>query len=166
MAATLPAPGILVWQLLSVSGDAVLAQEFAHVRERHRWILHGNKILAAAFPYLPLFRTARRELSDLVELRADDCAARRHGRKALLRAILTVADGRAPQAALGAGGAQAVLRVGRLLNPAQPIGRLAASLGLAMACALPLLPVVLLVAPGMLASLTADFAHLCPLSWA
>ncbi len=145
--------------------DAVLAHEFAHVRERHHWILSSANILAAAFPGPGLFRAARRELAELVEMRADDYAAARHGRAALAAALVLVAGGQAPRAALGAAGSTVALRVTRLLRPAEPVSHLSAGLGWVGAGLLPLLPVVLLLAPGTLTALSAQMAHICPLPW-
>jgi Zn-dependent protease with chaperone function len=55
---------------------AVIAHERAHLRERHYLAVGAANGLARAFPGVPLFATAAAEIARLVELRADDVAAR------------------------------------------------------------------------------------------
>ncbi|MEU4721305.1 hypothetical protein AB0G06_16920 [Nonomuraea dietziae] len=43
-------------------------------------VLAAGEAFARAFPFVPLFDVARREVARLIELRADDVAARRHPR--------------------------------------------------------------------------------------
>lgn len=102
---------------------AVLAHEQAHLRGRHHLVLAGAETLVRAFPGVPLFEQAREELARLIELLADDVAARRHPRVLIATALVGLATGRAPAFALGAGGETALARVRRLLNPATPLGR-------------------------------------------
>ncbi|MFG3441587.1 M56 family metallopeptidase [Nonomuraea sp. NPDC047897] len=102
---------------------AVLAHEQAHLRGRHHLVLAGAETLATAFPGVPLFERARTELARLVELLADDVAARRHPRILIATALVGLATGRAPAFTLGAGGETALARVRRMLNPGTPLAR-------------------------------------------
>lgn len=49
--------------------------------------------LANVFPGLPLITAAVAELSRQLEICADDAAARRHGRRALLSGLIALPDG-------------------------------------------------------------------------
>ncbi|MFJ5921431.1 M56 family metallopeptidase [Kitasatospora sp. NPDC092948] len=121
---------------------AVLAHERAHVRGRHHLARTAADAFAAAFPFLPLARLAARETPLLLEMAADDRAVRRHPRAVLAAAMYRVAGGQVPQAAFGAGGPAALLRVRRLLAPAtapHPALRAAAAFSAAAAPILPLL---------------------------
>ncbi|WP_205302621.1 M56 family metallopeptidase [Nonomuraea montanisoli] len=102
---------------------AVLAHERAHLRGRHHLVLAFGETFARAFPGMPLFERGRAELARLVELLADDLAARRHPRVLIASALVRLATGRAPAFTLGAGGESALARVRRLLAPAPPLGR-------------------------------------------
>ncbi|MFC7585053.1 M56 family metallopeptidase [Nonomuraea antimicrobica] len=81
----------------------VLAHERAHLRGRHHLLLAAAETPALAFPRLPLFEQARAEVARLVELLADDVAARRHQRIHLATALVRLATGKTPAFALGAG---------------------------------------------------------------
>ncbi|MGW4206264.1 M56 family metallopeptidase, partial [Streptomyces sp. NPDC004726] len=83
---------------------AALEHEKAHIRGRHHLLQVATKAFARAFPGLPLARHAREQTTLLLEMIADDRALRFHSRDALATALCEVAAGRAPQAALGAGG--------------------------------------------------------------
>jgi len=136
--------------------QAVVAHERAHLRERHHLVLLGAAAFGVAFAIVPLFRQARREVAALVEMRADDVAARRHGRASVASALVSVANGSVPVpgSVLAAGGAgvTALWRVRRLLGPARPLGVVAragglvgAALSLAFPLALACLPVTVAV---------------------
>ncbi|MFI1735035.1 M56 family metallopeptidase [Streptomyces acidicola] len=126
---------------------AVLEHERAHIQGRH-YLLHlVTDAFSRAFPGLPLARHAKEQTALLVEMIADDRALRFHRREVLAAAMCEVAAGRVPQAALGAGGTGALIRLRRVLTP-QPRPRRATRLGiLAATAAVPLLP--LLVACGL-----------------
>ncbi|MGW4058587.1 M56 family metallopeptidase [Amycolatopsis sp. NPDC004747] len=124
---------------------AVLAHERAHLAGRHHQLLLALDVLHRAFPGVPVFLRALAEVGTLVEMLADDRAAREHGRLPLAQALAAVAGGAAPASTLGAGG-EAVRRVRRLLapppalaKPAQAAGALASAAGIAfpfvIACA-------------------------------
>jgi Zn-dependent protease with chaperone function len=130
---------------------AVLAHERAHLGGRHHLVLAGADALAQAFPSLALFRIARDEIARLLEMLADDAAARRQDRLTVAGALARMAGAQTPSGAFGAGGSTALTRVRRLLAPARPLGVVpSAVVGLALAG--------LLIAPAVLAALPA--AHL------
>ena len=136
---------------------AVLAHERAHLRGRHHLVLAGAEALARAFPRVPLFERARTEIARLIELLADDVAARRHPRIHLAAALVSLATGRVPAFALGAGGATALTRVRRMLNPVPHSPAVNASRACSpSACCWPGLPSVA-AAPGI----SAFLAHHC-----
>jgi Peptidase family M48 len=102
---------------------AVLAHERAHLCGRHHLLLAGAEILDRALPGVPIFRRARVGIARLVELLADDVAARRHPRIEIAAALVRLATGRVPAFALGAGGEAALTRVRRMLHPEAPLCR-------------------------------------------
>ena len=99
--------------------DAVLAHERAHLSGRHHLVLALAAALPRAFPAVGLFAVAARQVAYLVEIAADDAAARRAPRLAVASALLAVAGAGLPAGALGAGGSAASQRIQRLINPPQ-----------------------------------------------
>ncbi|MEV4896638.1 M56 family metallopeptidase [Nonomuraea sp. NPDC055795] len=136
---------------------AVLAHEHAHLRGRHHLVLAGAEILTRAFPRVPLFERARAELARLVELLADDMAARRHHRIHIAAALVGLATGRVPAFALAAGGETALTRVRRMLHPHEPLERRERLSGLLAVAGLLAGPAALVAVPG----LTSFLAHHC-----
>jgi Zn-dependent protease with chaperone function len=97
---------------------AVLAHERAHLAGRHHLLLTLTRALAASLPGLPLFTQGPGEVARLAEMCADDTAARRTGRPALLAALLTMGTGQpVPTAALAATAGAVATRVERLIDP-------------------------------------------------
>ena len=100
---------------------AVLAHEHAHLAGRHHLLLAVTRSLAAVAPAVPLFARGASEVARLVEMRADDVAARRGGRRTLLAALLAMGVGsastQAPAAWLAATGGIVATRVRRLAEP-------------------------------------------------
>lgn len=141
---------------------AVIAHERAHLRERHDLAVAVAKGLAAAFPHVPLFSAASVEVSRLVELRADDAAARRTDHVSVAGALVTLAGMRAPQAALAAAGSDGAARVTRLLAPIRPTG-VARPVALVMGLAVVMLAPALLAAYPALAAAGADVCTLPPI---
>jgi hypothetical protein len=125
--------------------DALLAHERGHVRARHHWLLQFAEALVAGFPGVRLFGQFRDQVGRLVELAADDSAARRHGRLATAIALVELnPDSACPQPL-----AQIPARVDRLLTGA-PRLQAGQRLGLTLAClVLPLAPLLLAFAPGL-----------------
>lgn len=103
--------------------DAVLAHERAHLAGRHHLVLILSGALRAAFRHVPFFTTAASEISCLVEMAADDAAARRAHRLTLAGALLTLAEARVPAGALGAGGTAGAQRIQRLIDSPLPPSR-------------------------------------------
>jgi Zn-dependent protease with chaperone function len=106
--------------------DAALAHEHAHLAGRHHLALIVARGFTRAFGVVPLFLAAEREIAALLELLADDVAARRYGRVAVAQALLGLARGQAgvtvPSVALPAAGPGVITRVQRLLAPPRKMG--------------------------------------------
>lgn len=103
---------------------AVLAHEEAHVTQRHDVVVLPFVALRATFPGLRGVRTAQAEVALLVEMLADDWAARRHRREVLARALYKVGAGAVPAGGLGVVGAEdgvLLVRAQRLLQPQVPL---------------------------------------------
>lgn len=137
---------------------AVVAHEYAHLRGRHHLLV---ALIRAAQQALPcaLTRTAALQVSELLEMRADDVAVARSGRAAVAGALLRLSAA-APAGTLGAGGGQTALRrMQRLIDPPSP----PAARG-AVAAAGALMVVVVPVTITTLAAATVVSLHFCPLS--
>ncbi|MCL9796902.1 M56 family metallopeptidase, partial [Frankia sp. AgKG'84/4] len=76
--------------------DAVLAHEAAHVAGRHDLVIQPFVAWERTFPFLRPARDATAAVSLLVEMLADDAAARRSGRRCLARALARLGIARAP----------------------------------------------------------------------
>jgi Zn-dependent protease with chaperone function len=125
---------------------AVLAHERAHRAGHHHWPLDALRLLHRALPF-NVFGQAHRHVARLVEMCADDTAARTHSRLTLARAVVTLAEAPQPPApALHADGGDALERLGRLLQPPPLLSRLAAlaiTFALTVAAVLPLAVILL-----------------------
>jgi len=75
---------------------AALAHEHAHLAGHHHLVLVLARALSRAFPVVGFFDLAAAETARLVEVLADDTAARRHGRRTVAEALLRLACGRIP----------------------------------------------------------------------
>ncbi|MGH3677660.1 MAG: M56 family metallopeptidase [Mycobacterium sp.] len=95
---------------------AVLAHERAHLAGHHPNVVAALRSLATVFPRIPMMAQGAVEVSRLLEMCADDAAARRHGRWALLSGLITLA-GAAPVEALGAADIAVLTRAERLAAP-------------------------------------------------
>ena len=105
---------------------AVLAHEHAHHTGHHHRLLDLLRTMHRAVP-LNVFGQAHRQVARLVEMCADETAARIHSRLVLARAMATLAESLPPSAELlRADGGDAVERVARLLQPPPALPRLAA----------------------------------------
>jgi hypothetical protein len=103
--------------------DAVLAHERAHLTGRHHLVIILAAAFHRAFPHVRFFAVAASQIGCLVEMAADDAAARRAHRLTLADALLTLAAARVPAGALGAGGTAGAQRIQRLIDSPQPAGR-------------------------------------------
>jgi len=98
--------------------QAVLAHERAHLAGRHHYVLAFARALAAAIPRLTLFSKGAREIARLLEISADDAAARTHGPQTLLDALLALSAGvPMPHGAVGAAGSDVLARAEHLATP-------------------------------------------------
>jgi Zn-dependent protease with chaperone function len=98
--------------------QAVLAHERAHLAGHHHYVLAVARALAAAIPGVTLFSTGAREIARLLEMAADDAAARSQGSQTLLDALLALSLGAlAPHGAIGATGTDVLARAERLAAP-------------------------------------------------
>lgn len=104
---------------------AVLAHEQAHLTGRHHVVLAATAALTNSMPRVRLFQVAHTEIARLLEMCADDRAARRHGGGALVAAIMSLAGPASiPIAALGASSVGVSARIARLVHPANAATRL------------------------------------------
>lgn len=116
--------------------EAVLSHERAHLTGRHHLILALTRGLATIMPRITLFTLGAAEVARLLEMIADDAAARIHGRGTVLEALLTLSGiSTGPVGALGVAEVGLASRVQRLTTPADPAIRLRARLQLAGAAA-------------------------------
>ena len=129
---------------------AVLAHEDAHVVQRHDLVVLPFSAFGTTFPRLRPVRTASEQVALLVEMLADDRAARLHPPEVLARALYKVGTASVPSGGLGATADGVLLRAQRLVCPPPPLTwgeLLAVALGTAVVLALPalglLLPLVL-----------------------
>lgn len=140
---------------------AVMAHERAHLRGRHHLILGSALALARALPLLPVFRWGQVEQAKLVEMIADDQAAKSGSRRDVAGALVRLAGGTAsPPAALAAAEVAALLRIERLLTPVSCVSRLV-RVGVALSIlAAALLPLTIALTPAVAAA-QLDY---CPIS--
>jgi Zn-dependent protease with chaperone function len=104
-------------QLDEAQLQAVLDHERAHLRQRHHLLLTVVDALAAALAWLPAFRTARHTLPLLLEMTADEIAARNWGRETVATALRKLTVLPSPVGGLAAGatdGSQLGQRLARL----------------------------------------------------
>jgi Zn-dependent protease with chaperone function len=100
---------------------AVLAHERAHLSGRHHLLIAASRAVATLLPRLRLFSAGAAAIGRLVEMRADDVAARRHPGSTLVAALLALSGIETiPGAAFAASGVGVVDRVERLLTPPDP----------------------------------------------
>lgn len=132
---------------------AVLAHEQAHLAGRHYHLLTVLRALSAVAPHITLITQGERRIATLLEMCADDQAARRHSRKALLSGLVALSGAAQPAHALAAAGVSVLARAERLASLPTRRGlaqaRLALSGAVAIMGAAPL-AVVALVASGAL----------------
>ncbi len=145
-----PAVVLTTGALSALDGDeleAVLEHERAHLRGRHDLILATSRGLERAWRHVPVFRWAHQEQKRLLEMVADDAAARHGTRRTVATAMVRMAESGVPAAALGAGGSHVVARVDRMLQPRRPIGRLATVAVVSALALVAVLPVLVAVVP-------------------
>jgi Zn-dependent protease with chaperone function len=102
--------------------SAALAHERAHLAGRHHLLLALARAAGRVVPWLPVFAQAEPAVSRLLEMRADDVAAARYGRRRVAAAIAAMSARPAPTGVLGAAGPSALARGIRLCTR-QPVWR-------------------------------------------
>ncbi|BBX88136.1 M56 family metallopeptidase [Mycolicibacterium mucogenicum] len=100
---------------------AVLAHERAHLAGHHLAVMTFLRAVARVFPGVALMAEGAQQVSRLLEMCADDAAARRHGGAALLSGLIALC-GAAPAEALGAADVAVLDRAERLAGPRAPFG--------------------------------------------
>ena len=133
--------------------DAVLAHERAHLAGRHHALKAAARIARQVFPLLPLLRDAEAQVARLAELHADDTAIRAADPGALASALVVLATPvqATPAPALAAAATDAVQRIHRLLDPAEPMGRTRRQLLRASAATIALAPLLVALTPAIAA---------------
>lgn len=129
---------------------AVLAHERGHLRERHDIVLGPFTALVRMVPRCrPVARVAA-EIGLLVEMCADDHAARVYGRDAVNRALekfQVSGAGAVPPGALAAAAGSLTVRIDRLRRPRPPARRLTGVLAVALLGTVLATPLSLYLAP-------------------
>lgn len=131
--------------------QAVLAHERAHLRGRHHHLLTLAEALRSAFPFVPTFRLAKKNLTVLVEMRADDAARAARSPRVLGTALVKLAGATTPQVALGASGAGLVERIQRLTDEASGIPARTAAVAATLGMAVLVTPVLIALGPAAVA---------------
>lgn len=98
--------------------NAVLAHENAHIVGRHHQLLMVLRALGGTLSRLPLFPRGAAAVGELLEMCADDVAARRHGTRTLVAGMIQLAGPVAP-AGLAVAATAVARRANRLLVPAR-----------------------------------------------
>ncbi|WP_328402313.1 M56 family metallopeptidase [Nocardia sp. NBC_00403] len=104
---------------------AVLAHERAHLRGRHAALTAFVRGLATILPRVRLLAVGAEEINRLLEMCADDEAARRHGAEPLLGGLIALvgAATATPAHAMNAAATAVVARAERLVSPASGMRR-------------------------------------------
>ncbi|QLY29001.1 M56 family metallopeptidase [Nocardia huaxiensis] len=130
--------------------EAVLAHERAHLAGRHHLLLALTRGLAAVLPRITLFTFGAREVAMLLEMVADDAAARIHGRRNVIEALVALGGmATGPVGTLGATQVGLIARIERLSAPAATVARTRAQAALAAAATLVPLTSVAAAAAGI-----------------
>ena len=139
---------------LSPAGRAaVVAHERAHLSGRHDLVLLGAEVAADAFGVVPFFRHALVELRALVEMLADDAAARRTGASPLARALEDLGVAPSPPGALAVAQHATLNRILRLRAQRSRLTRRRAALTVLASFVVTATPWALAIAPALSARL-------------
>jgi bla regulator protein blaR1 len=138
---------------------AVLAHEQAHLSAKHHRLLAAAAFAGRALPELPLLRELTGRVRGLLEMHADDLAARSHDPETLATALVAVATVRprpatsnTPSAALAAADTDATARIRRLLLPPVTLSSLRRRTLRAGVAALGLIPLLVALTPAAVAA--------------
>jgi bla regulator protein blaR1 len=103
--------------LSEVELAAVVEHERGHAAEHHGLVMLPMSALSDLFKWIPYARFAPRAVGELLEMAADDFAARRHSPKSLASALVQLAiSGQVPSCALGLASKIVPRRVRRLID--------------------------------------------------
>lgn len=128
---------------------AVLEHERAHVAGRHHLALAAAEAFASVFRGLPLAHHAKEQTALLLEMIADDRAVRSQSHDVFAAAMYEMAAVRAPKGAFSVGGQSAVIRMRRVLGGHRAPHPILRGTAVAVAAAVPLLPLLLVCPPGL-----------------
>lgn len=128
--------------------SAVVAHERAHLSQQHHLLLLAFRAWRKALPWFPIATRTSSSVGLLVEMAADDAAARAVSTDAVLSAIVTVAEGGGGSSDIEEdmpNASPASRRVERLLEPQRPLTPIASSTIVALSALLVVLPPLLLL---------------------
>lgn len=114
---------------------AVVAHERAHLDGRHAYVVAAARGPTAALPRCGLVASAASQISSLLEMCADDAAARRHGRQPLLAGLLTLSGAATPAHGMAAANIAVLARAERLSDPPRRFARIQSQITLSGAVA-------------------------------
>lgn len=134
---------------------AVVAHERAHLDGHHAYVIAAVRGLAAALPGIALFSNAATQICSLLEMCADDAAARRHGHQPLLAGLLTLSGAIAPAHGLAAAGVAVLARAERLTEPQRGLAQIRTRVTLSGAVA------AMAATPLVIAALSLSGALIC-----
>lgn len=152
-------PAIVITSAALVALDepqlaAVLAHERAHLTGHHPTVMTYLRGVATVFPRVTLMTEGAQHVSRLLEMCADDAAARRHGSATLLSGLIALCSS-SPAEALGAADVAVLARAKRLAgSPAEPLSTRTRA-------ALVSVVVLLGAGPLIVAALSASGALMC-----
>lgn len=129
---------------------AVLAHEDAHAREHHHLVLAPFHTLRSVFPRSRTVRSAAAHVALLLEMCADDHAARCHGVDAVVTALRrfdTLGRVCPPPGTLAMADTEIAARLARLTNPGPPPHRVTRALALTIAITAAATPLSLFALP-------------------
>ncbi len=128
---------------------AVVAHEQGHVHERHHLVLLPFASMSQLLRWMPYVRRAPTAVATLVEMAADDFAARSHDPADLVSTLVQMVGANvAPSCALAASETCVAARITRLLRPHRN-SRWTATVAVMVAAGVLAIPVVALLAPSV-----------------
>lgn len=132
--------------------EAVLHHEAAHLRWRHDLVLSTATGLRRAFPFVPALHSAEHACQALIEMVADDAAARRTSHTTVASSLVRMASTDAPRFALGVNGNGSASRAYRMLQVPARLGAVRRTGTWCVAAALVVAPLVVTFTPAIAAA--------------